>query len=378
MNIDPDFAEKLMSTFYAGGGMSELDYERCQKIWKDCNNDRSAVLKEVVKLCGEVDTPQARYLRAIAWSFNRVEYSNQRIKSIEKYLNNSLYDKAYMNYGVSIDYGVGYGKRLHIMTMLQYMADAYCHLKDYKNEEKIYLKMYDLRIIIPNVCVKLARYYAKRDQREKAIEILKKEKKKFLYLFNKEYREPIDKYLEELEKKEKGINKHFFQGYDSWPGPFLGPIDNPVYHPELEKKMEKLREKYKDTFDYHRELLEKIDYYEARIKENDEDEESKEQYNICCLSDINIYPKLLDYYREYNTLGFQDVTEYSDNRNPNYPIFKKLITFYEKEKRIDEAIKLCDIAINNGITKYLGKISMQEKKEKLKNIINKKEGNNNE
>ena len=58
--------------------------------------------------------------------------------------------------------------------------------------------------------------------------------------------------------------------------------------------------------------------------------------------------------------------EYQNKSSKDYPIFRKLISFYEKEKRYDEAIKLCDIAVNYGIVKYLGKITMAEKKEKLK------------
>ena len=378
MNIDPNFAEKLMSTFYAGGGMSDSDYNRCQKIWNDCNNDRSEVLKIVVKLCGDIDTPQTRYLRALAWSFNRVEYSEQRINAIESYLNNELYKEAYKNSASSIDKGIKYGEKVHIMTMLNYMAQAYCHLKMFDKEEEVYLKIYELKITIPNGCVSLAKFYSKRGKKEKAIEVLKNERKTLKYITEREYRKPIDEYLDELEKKQKGISKHFFSGYDSYPGPFLGPINNPRYCPELEVKIKNLREKYKSTFEYHREFLEEVDYYEARLKENPDNNDYKEKYNTYCLSDINLFPKIMDYYKEFNTLGFDVKYEYADNKNNDYPIFRKLIVFYEKQGNIEDAIKLCDIAINYGVIKYLGKMSMQDKKIKLTKIINKKEGNKNE
>lgn len=201
MEVDPSFAEKLMSTFYMGGGMSEEDEKRCEKIWSNHNNNRSEVLNVVVELCGDVDTPQARYIRALAYSFNSVSYSEQRIDAINNYLNNKLYKKAYENYGVAIEKGVKYGEKLHITVMLQYMADAYCHLKMYDKEEETYLKIYDYKIISPNGCVKLAKFYSKRGQIEKAIDLLKKGKKTLTYILHKEYREPINKYLEELEKK---------------------------------------------------------------------------------------------------------------------------------------------------------------------------------
>lgn len=37
---NPDFAEKLMSTFFAGASMSDEEERECEKIWKECNNDR--------------------------------------------------------------------------------------------------------------------------------------------------------------------------------------------------------------------------------------------------------------------------------------------------------------------------------------------------
>lgn len=241
MEIDPSFAEVLMSTFYAGGNMSEEDYKKCKRIWEENNNDRSKVLQIVASLCGNVNTPQARYIRALAWSFNRVEFSEQRIKSINEYLSHELYKKAYQNLAVSSEKGIKYAEKLHRMIMLQYLAEAYCHLKMYDKEEEVYLKMYNLKTLKPNACVKLAKYYSKRGQKERAIELLRKEKKTIIYLLNNEYREAINKYLNELEKKKHGINKHIFQGYDTYPGPFLGPIDKPVYSPKLEREIKELR-----------------------------------------------------------------------------------------------------------------------------------------
>ena len=340
---NPHLAEVLMFDYGPGGELTDADYEMCQKISYECNNDRSEILKVIVELCGNIDTPKMRYIRALAWSYNRVEYSEQRIAAINDYLSKTLYTPAYSNHG----------KKLHIETMLQYLADAYCHLKNYEKEEETYLKMYRLRIVTPNVCVKLAKYYSKRGKKEKAINILKNEKKTLLYFFNKEYRKPIDKFLKELEKKEQGISKHVFIGYDTFQSAFIGG----KYYPEIEKKGMQLREKYKKYFDYHREFLESIDMCEYKMKNSAENiDEIKEEYNTSCLSDINIYPKIIEYYNELNTLGFEYKSEYQDNSSKEYPVFRKLISFYEKEKRFDEAIKLCDIAISYGVKKYWRKL----------------------
>ena len=41
-----------MSTFYIGGNLSEEDYNKCEKIWKENDNDRAKVLIKVVQ-CGK-------------------------------------------------------------------------------------------------------------------------------------------------------------------------------------------------------------------------------------------------------------------------------------------------------------------------------------
>ena len=361
MRVDPNFAELLMSTFYMGGNMSEQEQIKCESIWKENNNDRSEVLKIVVDLCGDINTPQTRYLRALAWSFNRVEYSQNRIDSINTYLNDELYEKAYINLASCIENGMEYGKKVHIATMLQYMAQAYCHLKDFENEEKIYKEIYELGLLVPNGCILLAKFYKKRNKLSKAIEVLESGKKSFNYENDITYKKSIDSYLLEFQKKEKGINKHYFDGYDSYQSGFI----NGNYYPELEQQSMDLRARYKNIFEYHREFLENIDFCENNLKQGIDVDENKKDFVTYCLSDINLYPKIQNYYIELNKIGFAGNYEYSDKRVTGYPIFKKLISFYEKEKNYKDAIILCNIAISYGITKYIGSISMKDKKERL-------------
>ena len=46
--FNPDFAEKLLSTFYCGASMSHEEEMECNKIWKEYDNVRFDVLKKVV------------------------------------------------------------------------------------------------------------------------------------------------------------------------------------------------------------------------------------------------------------------------------------------------------------------------------------------
>lgn len=369
MRVDPNFAELLMATFYAGGVMTKDEQKECDSIWKELNNDRFEVLKRVVDLCGSIDTPQTRYLKALSWSFNKVEYSNERINSINYYLDNELYEKAYTNLASSLENGLEYGKKVHIANMLQYLAQAYCHLKDYDNEESTYKRINELNLLIPNGCVLLAKYYKKRNDLDKAIKTLNDGKKTHNYITNIDYQKGIDSYLLELENKKKGINKHYFDGYDSYQSGFI----NGVYHPELEEKGMQLRKKYENIFQYHKEFLEEIDFYENNIKQSIDIENSKKYFVTNCLSDINLFPKIMKYYEELNCIGFQGKYEYSDKRVTGYPILKKLISFYEKEKNYKDAITLCDVAISYGINKYIGNITMNDKKESLLKKLNRGE-----
>ena len=160
-------------------------------------------------------------------------------------------------------------------------------------------------------------------------------------------------------------------GYDCSPGFYYGSIYNPIYTKELSDKVENIRNKYSSLFEHHRNFLEQIDLCEKKIKVDENTEKYKELFNTYCLSDINLYSRLMKYYEEINSLGAVNKIEYMDNRNPDYPIFRKLISFYEKEGNIEDAIKLCDIAMEYGIKKYLGKITILEKKEKLLKLLNK-------
>lgn len=365
MNVDPKLAESLMSTFYAGKSTLEHDKLKCESIWRENNNDRAEILKIVVKLCGDVDTPQTRYIKALAWSFNKMEYSNERIESIKLYLNNDLYEKAYINKAFTLEKGKDYGKKVHTGIMLQYLAEAYCHLKDYDNEEMIYKKIFELNTIVPNGNVLLAKFYKKRGKLKQAIEVLNNGKKNKNYQNNSNYKLLVDNYLLEYENKTKGINKHYFDGYDSYQSGFI----NGKYYPELEKKSMQLREKYKDVFECHREFLENIDFYEYNIKHEPEIEKNKTNFVTYCLSDINLYSKILNYYTELNGIGFSGKYEYSDKGNKEYPIFRKIISYYEKEKKYNDAITLCDIAINNGIYKFFRNISIKDKKESLLKLV---------
>ena len=244
--------------------------------------------------------------------------------------------------------------------MLSYLADGYYSLKEYDKVEDTYKKYIGLNLDDPSGYLKFAEYCRKRNNLEKSLNILNKAKRNIKYIFNKDFKLLIDKRIKEYENLSNGIKKHFFRGYDSSPGSFVGTN----YHPELGNKWKELKEKYKEPFEKHRKYLEKIDYYSEKIKIVEDLEENKKQFEKYCIYDINLYPYIINFYNEYNQIGYSEKLSFFDNYD-DYKIFKKLISLYEKDKKFDEAIKICKVAFDYGIKEFSPKTSMADKQQKL-------------
>lgn len=88
---NPDFAEKLFGTLSVGPTTTPEEAELCKEIWRDCDNNRFEVLKKIVEICGNVDTPQARFIKAKAWTWNSTAYSKEAAEACESYLRGEIY-----------------------------------------------------------------------------------------------------------------------------------------------------------------------------------------------------------------------------------------------------------------------------------------------
>lgn len=354
---NPAFAETLLSTFYAGGSMSLEEEQECEKIWKECNNVRFEVLKKVVEICGNVNTPQSRYVKAMAWSFNSTIYSEQRIVAINEYLTNTLYYESFKNNVVTLEKGRKKGEDFHKVTFLKYLADAYNSLKQYDKCEETYLKIIKLNTVIPNGYIYLAEFYKKRGNLDKAISTLYNGKKSFNSLFNKEYKEQLNKRIEEYEKLKIGVRKHIFSCYDNYPSTWI----NGTYRRDIEQAHLKLRNEYSDIFEQHRNFINKIEQIEFEYKLKEEDIVDNKEYETFLLSDINLYDRIISYYQKLNNLGFEYKYEYEDNGKKDYVSIKKLINYYSKNNQYDNAIYICKYAIERGITNFTPKKTMSDK-----------------
>lgn len=364
ISSNPDFAEKLMSTFFAGASMSDEEEKECEKIWKECNNDRSEVLKIIVDICGNVDSSQTRYLRAIAWSFNSTKYAQERIEAINKYLSNKLYFNAFKNNVITLDHGIKKGEKFHRAIFLEYLATAYNSIKDYEECKATYMKIIKLDTDVPNGYILLADFYKRHGNIDLAIDTLKNAKKKLKYIFNKEFKNNIETKLKEYENFKKGIRKHRFSMYDTYPNTWI----NNTYRKDLEDAHLKLREQYKNVFEKHRLLIGSIENIEFDSKKTGEDYFKNEEYEKCCIDDINLYTSIKEFYYQLNQLGFNYKMEYQDNGKNDYVSFKKLIKYYIKRKEYKKAIDICENAKNVGITQFSPSSTIDDE---INNISNK-------
>ena len=345
--------------------MTDEEQKQCNKIWKENDYNRSKVLLKVVEICGNVDSPQSRYIKAIAWSFNSVIYARERIDAINDYLSKDLYEKAFHHNSWMSETEIEESRNSHIAMMTKYLADGYYSIKDYDNAEKTYMKIASMPVFIPNGYLLLADFYAKTKRLDDAINLLKASRKSTKYNQNKDFQDLIERDLLIYEKRKQGIYKHKCYGFHTYQTSYF----DDMVHPELDKASENLRNKYREYFEKHIENLEKLDFYKCRIRNNEEIELSKSKYEKYCLSDIEIYPYLKEYYDEYNKLGYPIKVEYNDNGIEKYRVPRLLIVFYEKEKKYKEAIDICKKAIDYGIIDYNDKTSMEDKITRLSNKI---------
>lgn len=358
---NPDFAGKLMSTFYMGAPLSDEEQTECEKIWAENDNNRSEVLKKVVEICGDINTPQTRFLKAQAWSFNSTIYSKERIEAINNYLSNELYFEAFKNNVVTLEKGEKKGEKFHRALFLEYLATAYNSLKDYDNCERTFKEIIELGTDVPNGYCLLADFYRKRGNLDLAIETLKSGKKTLNYLINNNFKQSINQTIEQYEKLKIGMRKHTFTLFDTYPNTWI----NNTYRQDLEKAHLNLREEYKEVFETHRKLINNIENIEFICKENNTNFYDEDDYKKYCIEDIELYSKIMSFYNKLNKLGFGYKMEYEDNGRSEYTSFKKLINYYAKNKDYNNAIKICELSIENGITNYTPSKTMKDKIEEF-------------
>jgi len=127
-NNNIDLAEKVFDTLsLSTGTVAGRDKKQIETILKQCPT-RQDVLNKVIELCGEPVIPRQRYFLAKAYALSRVEFRKQAIIHIEQYLNNPLYENAYINHHHSFAdkfFSLNEEMNIHLSDMYSDLGKAY-------------------------------------------------------------------------------------------------------------------------------------------------------------------------------------------------------------------------------------------------------------
>lgn len=128
MNNNPKLAEKLMF-----GSLDDKVNEINEKLWEKFNGNRFDYYLFIAKLCGKPITARARYVIAMAYSWNSVIYCKEAIKCLELYLSKPLYKKMCVSNGI---YSTKERTNFHLSDMYCYLGYAYQHEALYDKAKK--------------------------------------------------------------------------------------------------------------------------------------------------------------------------------------------------------------------------------------------------
>lgn len=147
----------------------------------------------------------------------------------------------------------------------------------------------------------------------------------------------------------------------------LTPKEEKRIDKELEKvnKLKENSKQYEKYWKRHYEILEKIqfDLYSKAINQSNIFNKYSEMCINLCLEDLSLAPYLIEYWTKENEIlnhGFV---------LPNYGSNKYLLKLLGKQKRYDEAIKLCNQYIELGLDSDGTKGGIKGKKEMFKKLI---------
>lgn len=156
MHNNPKLAEQLMF-----GSTDDKIIDINKELWKKFDGNRSDYYLYIAKLCGRPITARARYVLAMAYSWNSVIYCQEAIKYLELYLSKPLYKEKCVSNGI---YSNEEMRKKHLCEMHRYLGLAY--MNNYELEEA--LKNYYIALnYCPNITwpyLKIAEtYYCKKD-----------------------------------------------------------------------------------------------------------------------------------------------------------------------------------------------------------------------
>lgn len=197
MHNNPKLAEQLMF-----GSSDEKVNEINERLWKKFDGNRFDYYLFIAKLCGKPITARARYVIAMAYSWNSVIYCKEAIKYLELYLSKPLYKKICISKETT---------NLHLSDMYCYLGDAYKHEEFYNKAKESFQKAIQHSPNCIRGYLKMAELYVWQKDFKSAIELLENarnskyakydnEPKKFaeIYIRKESIEEKIKEYKQKL------------------------------------------------------------------------------------------------------------------------------------------------------------------------------------
>lgn len=141
---DTDLALQLFNTQVLGNDIERKYKHKINKILRSCTPkgdkypERQQVLLKVIELIGEPATPKERFLIAKSYAWSRASYRNKAIQYLKLYLDNPLYEEAYIHNLHNYNDTPEKSKLYHLSEMYGYLGKAYIGEHNFDKALEIY------------------------------------------------------------------------------------------------------------------------------------------------------------------------------------------------------------------------------------------------
>jgi len=186
-----------------------------EKVIKQCPT-RQSILEKVIELCGEPETARQRYICAAAYLRGKADYRENAIQSLEMYLANPSYERAYISarhtWG-NKEFSQEEERKIHLAEMYSHLGKLYEAIHSYNQAIASYNKELGLTPFYPAPYCRISAVNIRKNQMSPAMNILLNAKKTRYYkpityktksgetVTEDTFRKVIDNHIRDLEKK---------------------------------------------------------------------------------------------------------------------------------------------------------------------------------
>lgn len=188
-----ELAYQLLETQMLGGNLDKKYKYSVNKILKECTlkgalyPERQQVLFKIIDLIGVPQTSKERFIVAKAYAWSKAEYRDKAIHYLELYLNNPLYEEAYIHNLHNYNDTLEKRKLYHLSEMYGYLGKAYIGEYDFDKALSIYEYIINIFPENPSAYIGKCETLIKQNELSKCYNWLLNCKKLPYYKLNKQY-----------------------------------------------------------------------------------------------------------------------------------------------------------------------------------------------